>query len=359
MSTDGQETRVVGNKMTHIVWWGWPTRAEYDKGSLEDNGDAGRVMYQDFFPEGPDFVYHRDLRTLPEGVGAVVVINALISSEGCANLGIENTVDVNFINQCIKSLPWVIIFVVDDVDSHYELDKLHHPHMKIWTEFAKPKLTATHVGCHVNVPKCHHLVRRLPEGYERWTTMRSKPSFHNRSVDWFFAGQSIPARHGDWLVALQRLTNHPQSLCHDDAVFLQYEGKNAECQDIGRLPIIEYIATMRISKIVICRPENCMPETTRIYSTLESGCVPIVSDRPGVAGAFRDQYDWSGYWEYLLGEKPPFPVVTDPKDLDKVIQQTLAEWPQNAIRVSEWWIDYKKRLCASLKAEIQAMEWST
>jgi hypothetical protein len=342
--------------VTHIVWWGWPTRAEYDRGSLEDNGDAGRVMYQDFFPEGPEFTYHRDLRTLPAGVGAVVIINALISNEGCAALGIESPFDVHFVNERIKSLPWVIVFVVDDVDSHYDLDNLRHPNMKIWTEFAKPRLTAAHPGCHSHVPQCHHLVRRLPEGYERWTTLWKKPSLYNRPIDWFFAGQSLPLRHGDWLVALQRLTNHLQPLSHDDAVFLKYEGRDAKCQDIGRLPIVEYIAIMRTSKIVICRPENCMPETTRLYSTLESGCIPIVSERPAVAGAFRDQYDWNGYWEYMLGEKPPFPVVKNPADLDEVMQRTLDNWPQNAIHVAAWWADYKTRLCATLKAEIQAIQ---
>ena len=342
--------------MTHIVWWGWGTRSDYDTGiaGLEDNGDAGRVMYQDFFPEG-EYTYHKDLRTLPPNVGAVIAINALISDDGCKALGIESPVNVEFVNTRIEQLPWVIIFVCDDVDSHYELDKLHHPNMKIWTEFAKPKLTSVHPGCHSQVPQCHHLVRRLPEGYERWTTVYPAPAIQPRPIDWFFAGQSIPDRHGEWLVALQRLTGHSAPLRHTDAVFVQYEGKKAECRDIGRLPVREYISMVQASKIVIARPENCMPETTRMWSVLESGCVPIVSDRPAVAGAFRDQYDWNGYWEYELGEKPPFPIVSDPKDLDGVLQHTLAEWPNNAIRLAEWWTDYKQRLCATLKREIKGM----
>lgn len=341
--------------MAHIVWWGWKTREEYDRGVFEDNGDAGRVMYQDFFPEGPDFTYHQDLRTLPHGAGAVVVINALVSDDDCVQLGIPSPTNVNFVNERIEQLPWVIIFVVDDVDSHYDLDKLHHPNMKIWTEFAKPKLSSVYPGCHRDVPKCHHLVRRLPEGYERWTTVWQKPSLEPRPIDWFFAGQSIPDRHGEWLTALQRLTNHPQPLRHTDAVFIKYEGIDAKCQDIGRLPIKDYIPLMQASKVIIARPENCMPETTRMWSALESGCIPIVSDRPAVPGAFRNQYDWTDYWEYELGEKPPFPVISDPNDLDRVLKQTLNEWPQNAIRVSEWWEDYKSRLCTKLKLEIKGM----
>ena len=58
----------------------------------------------------------------------------------------------------------------------------------------------------------------------------------------------------------------------------------------------------------------------------------------------------------MLGEKPPFPVVKNVSDLDYVLQQTLNEWPENGKRVYSWWIDYKARLGASLRAEIEAIQ---
>ena len=324
-------------------------------------------MYQDFFPEG-EFIYHKDLRTVPAGVGAVVVINASVSDEKCNTLGIESPVNVEFVNNRIEQLPWVIVFIAGDEDSHYHIDNLRHPNMKVWIQLPKPKLTSMYPGCHSNVPKSHHLVRRVPEGYGRWVKQYPKFPLQPRPIDWSFVGQTVADRHGEWLADLQRLTNHPQPIHHTDAVFLKYENRNAECLDVchaapgectkhtcGRVSWDEYARIQSESKIVICRPENCNPEASRVAESLEMGCIPIVSEKPSGPGAFRDNYDWSNWWEYMLGEPPPFPVLKNRTDLDEVLQQTLREWPQNAIRVANWWADYKQRLCETLKYEIRGM----
>lgn len=331
--------------MVHIVWWGWP--------KIKQGEDHGIAMYKEFFPEGSEFAHHYDIRTLPKGEGAVLVVSACVSERMASVLGIVNPT-LTAIQDAIQQMPWVVILVAQDEDAHIRFDKLAHPKMRIWVQCPKPALTPTHQGLDW-AARCEH-VRRLPMGYDSdFSRLVSfHPSFTHRTIEWLFKGQCALHRHGEWLTELQRLANHPQPVTTDaNCTFVKYEGRDAECCEDGHVSIEDYIRLHTDAKVVICRPEGWNPCPARLFYVLQAGCVPIVSEKPSIRGAWYDLYDWNGWWDYMFGEPVPFPVVKDVKDLEWVLQRTLNEWPENAKRVYAWWIDYKKRLGASLRAEIR------
>ena len=352
--------------MTHIVWWGWPP--------ANTNMEVyGTTMYKEFFPEGPDFTYHYDPRTVPAGQGAVLVINSCISEQTATAFGvlppirydIAREYQLSTITDIIKRMPWVVILLAQDEDAHTPLDTLVHPNMRIWVQVPKPRPTLSHPGLG-HMYKCGLDVRPLPVGWDGMFDCLSsyKPSFGNRPIDWLFKGQSVYHRHGEWLTALQNLANHPHSLGineHGDQTpnwtFIKYAGQDATCWDSGTLPTEDFIKLHTSAKIIICRPENWNPCPARVFFVLQAGCIPIVPERPSLRDSAWNKYcDWNGWWDYMLGEKPPFPVVKDASDLPYVLEQTLNEWPENGKRIHTWWTDYKKRLGASLRAEIESLQ---
>lgn len=330
--------------MTHIVWWGWP--------KIKQGEDHGIAMYKEFFPEG-DFTYHYDIRTLPERTGAVLVVNACVSEKDAQHLGIVHpTIDA--IQSHIQARPWAIIFIAQDEDAHMRIDKLVHPKMRQWVQVPKPPVTPWYPGLDWAY-KLGLNVRSLPMGYDSdFNRLVSfEPSFTSRPIDWVFKGQCAYHRHGEWLKILQRLANHTQSIPDDsNCTFLQYEGKHSECRLDGMISLDDYIRLHTDAKIVICRPEGWNPCPARIFYVLQAGCIPIVSEKPSTRGAWYNLYNWNNWWEFMLGERPPFPIIKDINELDSVLQKTLREWPANGKKVYTWWLDYKKRLDASLRAEI-------
>lgn len=353
--------------MTHIVWWGW------DSNPNTGMEIYGTTMYKEFFPEGSDFTYHYDIRTLPKGVGAVLVISSCISEPTSLALGIvppvrygvDSSQMLSTVREYIKEMPWVIILVAQDEDAHIPIDTLAHPKMRIWVQVPKPRVTASHPGL-PHAAKCGPEVRPLPVGWDGMFNGLSsfQPSFTIRPIDWLFKGQSVYHRHGEWLKALQNLANHPESLSINENTdqapnwtFVKYEDHDAKCWDSGTMPVEDYVRLHASAKIVICRPENWNPCPARVFFVLQVGCVPIVSERPSLPNsAWNNLYDWNNWWEYMLGEKPPFPVVKNVNDLPRILEQAVREWPQNAIQTHAWWMGYKERLGSSLRAEIQEMQ---
>ena len=82
--------------------------------------------------------------------------------------------------------------------------------------------------------------------------------------------------------------------------------------------------------------------------------MPIAS---GVAGGegWNIRYDWSKYWEYVFGEKPPFPVINSPEQLADTVQNVLDNWTEYGKIVPAWWKDYKFRFTHVLREEVRIL----
>jgi hypothetical protein len=112
------------------------------------------------------------------------------------------------------------------------------------------------------------------------------------------------------------------------------------------LPRGEYYKKMAESKIVACPAGGAWPESLRLGEALEAGCIPIVEDC--LLGG-------RSYWEYVLGEKPPFPTLRHWSDFPLHLDQALREWPENRDKLQTWWKEYKTRASRWLVEDLRAI----
>jgi hypothetical protein len=152
-----------------------------------------------------------------------------------------------------------------------------------------------------------------------------------RELDWFFAGQANHERRRKLVATLLGL---PGGRLKETAGFAQGFDR------------VDYLALMAQAKVVPCPSGPATPDSFRVWEALEAGCIPVVDeDCPA--------YNTPGFWELLLGEKPPFPTVTDWSTFPAVLDGLLDGWPDNTAIIQAWYRDYKQRLAGRIVADIQ------
>ena len=251
---------------------------------------------------------------LPPGTkGAVVIVHG--GNE-------QNRVDTVVAD--LNRLKWALIVVFCDDEASFNTRMLVGPNRKIWQQMP--------------IPGKHDFVdRRIICGYPGDAPQHLLP-FHQRSVDrpldWFFAGQVNHPRRYECCEQLERLPN---------GVLLKTLGF------WQGLPRAEYYEKMASAKVIPCPAGPVTPDTIRMAEALEAGCVPIIDDTPG-ARAFP-----KGFWPYVLGENPPFPVISDWSDLPRVMAEQLAQWPANRDKCLDWWLKYKKSWVTNMQNDIEEL----
>lgn len=249
-----------------------------------------------------DCAYH-ELSEIPDDmIGAVVVIPAR-----------NQAGDVVKLNEQIAKLKWCVVILTGDEESDFPWRELKHPNMRVWVMSPKQ-------GIHDDA------ANRIGSGYryEQPDEMR-KLGLQDRSLDWFFAGQiTHPAREA-CAVQLRSMPN----------------GRLVETSGFGQgIEYPEYVKGIVGAKFVPCPSGPATPDTFRLYEALEAGCIPIA--------------DGGDYWSYLLGETPPFPVVSNWEVLPSVMPELLRDWPHNSNLTYGWWQLYKRRMADKLEDQVES-----
>jgi hypothetical protein len=262
------------------------------------------------------------------GFGAVVIVN------GAAN----PCPDIRLMNDQIRSFRWVLLVIIGDEGSGFHLEWLDHPKMSVWVYDPKPGK--------------HDKFNRLPAGaIPEIEPFKAKLEGTYKELDWFFSGSKRDIR---WDAAIRSLENGKFYSDH-----LGYD---------------EYARHFAMSKVVPCRATFVGPETCRVYDALEYQCVPIVGtypcesvcyqckerpDHPHVNRWWRGyKYDWPHFWEYIFGERPPFPIITEPEELPQAMENTLRDWRTLAPQIFDWWKDYKIKLIKRIQDDAQRLQCS-
>lgn len=264
-------------------------RGYWDQGLLEDLlSGSGFKHLTDFHP----------YRT----AGSIVVIN-----------GRMHAGDVRKINDDIAKLPWVLLIITGDEESLFPWTEIHHPRMRLW----------------VQLPRLHQhndVAFKLPNGYRPNTRASlDEIGYQQRTRDYFFAGQVNHPRRQECVDAIKSL---PPGMATGTAVSTEGFGRE-------KIAYRDYLKLMAQTKIVLCPSGIETPDTFRLYEALEAGCLPIVD-------AHSTRNPVPGFWTYLFGEDPPFPVIDHWSNLPRLLPQILKEYPQNASRAFAWW-QRKKR----------------
>lgn len=242
---------------------------------------------------------HQDTMDDTEG-GAVVVLH-----------GEHLRTRLDAIKTSLEALPWALVVIIGDEGSVFHSERLIASNRILWQQMP--------------VPGRHDFAKRkLICGYPHDTQMHLvnyDVTKVDRPHNWFFSGQVNHIRRRQCVESLKQ---------RSDGVLIETPGF------WQGLDHSEYFRKMADSKLVIC-PAGCStPDTMRVAEALEAGCLPIVDARHHRVG-YPD-----GYWNYTLGEQPPFPLVQEWKNSQEIIDQALHEWPANRDRCIEWWKQYKR-----------------
>jgi hypothetical protein len=275
--------------MIDVVWMSLhedrPCRNYWDMALLDDMlKDERRYRHH----EGYDF----------SGMnGAIVVLPARYHSQ-----------DVDVINKLIAPLEFVLFILVGDEGEIFPSQNLSHPNMIVWQQ-------SPHLHQHGNVD------RYIPLGYSTGTREYLKEARSGQIVpsnDWFFAGQNTHIRRQLCVDALKHRN------LRDTGELLETEGFT---QGFERK---EYFARMANTMTAPCPSGVVVLDTFRMYEALEAGCLPIVDGIDPLGGSW-------GYWHFLFGENPPFPVLREWPEVIGSINSAVAEFPVPQNRVFAWW----------------------
>jgi hypothetical protein len=223
------------------------------------------------------------------------------------------------ISAAIARYRWVLAFRVGDEEDVFDINRVVHPNIRWFVQTPR-------------VGKDYGTARFLPLGYP--PHFRDLPAeAPDRSVDMFLSAQNTHARRAEAFRVLAR-GEHVQRVTATEGF------------THGVRPA-EYTRQMCMTKVAPAPSGAVSPDSFRLWEALEAHCVPIADDISPVQ-------PHEGYWRMLLGD-PPFPVLTDYRNLPGWIADLLADWPRNANRIAAWWIQKKRSLAIALREDLQSL----
>lgn len=242
-----------------------------------------------------------------DGEGAVVIIHARHHADDTAR-----------INKYLTTLTWALVILVGDEASVFPYEKLKHENMRSWVMHPAPQ-------------RHDEATRYLINGYP--------PQIHDfkekvaKEIDYYFAGQ-INHRRRHEMIAAMSMVNGLSGQIDVSSGFAQ------------GLDHDEYYQNLARAKIALCPSGPETPDTFRVWEALELGCVPIVERLPS-----REGYP-DGFWEYLLGEAPPFVFIDSWDGIEKLLPAVLRDWKGISNRCSAWWKQRKRQYVKELQADL-------
>jgi glycosyltransferase involved in cell wall biosynthesis len=307
--------------MTAVIWWGTEpgvyARGYWDQGIIE--GLLAGAVWAWRAPTLPmEWEHYATAQEVPESEdGAIVVFPARWYAT-----------QVEQINAALARFQWVLVLLCGDEEGEFPYERLTHPNMKVWVQ-------TPHEGRHDRAD------RRIGDGFPPQAPgiLDTFDPAERRTQGWFFAGQLNNARREECIQALQaRRDSHHDGRTRVTRIF----GSGFDYPD--------YLREMAASKVIPCPSGTYSPDTFRLFEALEAGCVPIADT------SAPNTPDERGYWRYLFGEEPPFPVLEDWADFGVTVEQVLDDWPAQAARCHAWWQGKKREMAWWLADDLATLK---
>ena len=224
---------------------------------------------------------------------------------------------IHALNRDIANLPWAIIMLIGDEESAFDADAICHINCREWIMMRRPDRARTTNRPLLNGPAPHiHLLDNQP-----------CPS---KTLNHFFSGQITHPRRQDCIDELRSLP--------DGNAF------GTEWFTLG-LPPDQYINQLAAAKIAPAPAGPRAPDSFRFAEALEAGCVPIADAHAPIP--YPD-----GYFQSVLGDDLPFPVIEQWSQLPEIMSREIADWPRNANRCSAFWMQTKRQMAYDLQRDI-------
>lgn len=141
------------------------------------------------------------------------------------------------------------------------------------------------------------------------------------TLSFFFSGQQTHQRRIDCINELKK---------RDDGIVIGTSGFTKG------IPHDMYYEHLRDSVTAPCPSGPATPDTFRLYESLEMACVPILDSKTVVKDIPTN------YWNKMLGDDHPIPVINDYEQLNGYINDSLEEYPKRNNDIFAWWMRYKR-----------------
>jgi hypothetical protein len=259
---------------------------------------------------------HHDV--LADADGAVLVVAAQHA------LG-----NIDELNSILKRLEWAVVILGGDEESVFPADAFEwHTRLALWVQTPRP-------GKHDRAQ------RRLGVFWPPFVPRILREIGHAddaKPLDWFFSGQ-VPDDHPprkQLVDVLNRMKGRGfgRGEIHPTSMFGEQYERGSTPEERSAV----YLRFMRAAKIAPAPTGPVVPDTFRLWEALEAGTIPIAQP----SAPYGDRAE--GYWPYLLGEEPPFPLLDNWNQLPAVTLSLRDGWPANANRLSAWWQQRKREM---------------
>lgn len=260
-----------------------------------------------------DILEVEDSNSLPICPEAIVVIPAR------HHLGLEEAVNAE-----LAKIDKVKLYLIGDEEAQFDVSKISHSNIEITVQNPRPDK--------------HSGYKKLGTGYPKHFLDSIPADMPKKDLAFFFAGQST--YHAPELKPPMNV-NHRRRLMAE-----QIEGRKDGIlvRSVGftqGLEPTEYYKNMARAKVAPCPSGPELPDTFRLYEALELGCVPIADE---ITQKVNGGEDFPDYWSWFFDEKPPFPVIRDYSELNKVIDESVAQYPDLNNKCQAWWYQEKWKL---------------
>jgi len=265
---------------------------------------------------GSDGAVHRNgFEQLPANAeGAIVLVH-----------GEHQNGDARALVDRVARLGWAIVIVFGDEPGSFPARLFMGNRKVVWVQYPIP-------GRH------DYAQRRFICGYPNEIRIARAMPEMPRDLDWFFSGQINHARRVSCVNELKKLRNGV--LKENPSFWFGY-------------PHDEYYQYMKRAKVIPCPSGGATPDTIRLAEALECGCVPIADDRYPPFHPHNMAPGMCGYWEFVLRERPPFPILNDWRHLPQIMDDVLRNWDKYRAVLGPWWEKYKSSYGAWLKEDLR------
>ena len=277
-----------------VVWQsygGTQARGYWDQAFVEWLLEPGWTV-----PGGVTFEHVTEPDRLPDVAGGVLVVPAHGDE--------QRRIPAATITDSVAAWGWVLLVLTSDEENGFPWWEIVHPNMAVWKLYGDPR--------HPRQPD-----KYLPVGWTPATT-------HH------FDGTPTPVRDLPWVWCGQ--ITHPRRRQLSAALHRWGGGHLVETAGFAQgIPQTDMLDLYARARMVPCAAGPHTPDTFRTYEALEAGAVPVL-DAVSAKGL------GDGYWERVLGDDHPLPVLADWRELPDLVLPDPAQ-------VRAWW-GRRKRLWA-------------
>ena len=243
--------------------------------------------------------------SIPKDDRAFVVI------PGQGNAGNEEQ-----INKELANLNRAVLFITGDECALFNTDAINHPNISIWLQYPHQK-HEKYNKFFIGVPQ--HLKNNLPD-------------YPIKEYDIYFGGQITHQRRQELAKVMPAMKN---------ALYCPTEGF-AQGD-----PPKEYYRKLSSAKIAPAPSGAQVIDSFRFFEAIEMLTLPI--------GDLKDpQGREINFYDYVNVKSVPVELTRDWRELSKIVQELMTDYPHNLHKIICWWLKYKRDFAFKIMEDLNA-----